>query len=151
MDAGSSKDAAELLRSAGLRVTGPRRRVLSWLEQHPHSTADAVWNGVGGDTGSVSRQAIYDVLRACEAAGLVRSIQPAGHPARFERRVHDNHHHLVCRNCGRTRDIDCVVGDAPCLTPNEDGGFEVEEAEIVFWGLCPSCSTAKGASAVAGE
>ncbi|GAB2998375.1 transcriptional repressor [Amycolatopsis acidiphila] len=136
----STTDAAASLRSAGLRITAPRRAVLTWLASHPHATAEAVRAGVHDELGSVSHQAVYDVLRACVDAGLVRSIQPAGHPARFERRVADNHHHLVCRGCGRTEDVDCVVGAAPCLTPGEDRGFEVDEAEIVFWGWCPACA-----------
>lgn len=139
MDADSPPDVAALLRSAGLRVTSPRRRVLGWLEHHPHSTADAVWAGVRGQPASVSRQAIYDVLRACEDAGLVRSIQPAGHAARYERRVHDNHHHLVCQSCGRTEDVDCAVGASPCLTPSDHRGFDIAQSEVLFWGLCPDC------------
>jgi Fe2+ or Zn2+ uptake regulation protein len=140
----STADAVALLRSAGLRVTAPRRSVLTWLERHPHATAEAVRAGVREELGSVSHQAVYDVLWACVAAGLVRAIQPAGHPARFERRVGDNHHHLVCRGCGRTQDVDCVVGAAPCLAPDEDHRFLLDEAEVVFWGWCPACATAGG-------
>lgn len=136
-------DAAELLRSVGLRATAPRRAVLTWLDDHPHATADAVLAGVRHELGSVSHQAVYDVLRACGDAGLVRSIRPAGHPARFERRVGDNHHHLVCRECGRTEDVDCATGVAPCLAPADDLGFGIEEAEVVFWGLCPGCTEHK--------
>jgi Fe2+ or Zn2+ uptake regulation protein len=141
---GPTDGAVASLRSAGLRVTAPRRAVLTWLERHPHATAEAVRAGVCGELGSVSHQAIYDVLRACVDAGLVRSIQPAGHPARFERRVADNHHHLVCRGCGRTEDVDCVVGAAPCLAPDDVRGFGIDEAEIVFWGWCPACVKEKG-------
>ncbi len=130
------------LRAAGLRVTVPRRAVLSWLDQHPHSTVDAIAAAVRQTLGTVSTQAIYDVLGVCTAAGLLRRIEPAGHPARFERRVRDNHHHVVCRVCGRTDDVDCVVGDAPCLDASEDRGFTIDEAEVVFWGQCPDCETA---------
>ena len=126
------------LRAAGLRVTGPRAAVLEWLAEHPHSTAEAVAMGVR-QVRAVSTQAVYDVLTACTQAGLVRRIEPAGHPARYERRVGDNHHHVVCRRCGATADVDCVLGAAPCLTPDQTSGYAVNEAEIVFWGLCPSC------------
>ncbi|WP_048876419.1 Fur family transcriptional regulator [Saccharomonospora saliphila] len=127
------------LKSAGLRVTAPRLAVLEWLTDHPHATADQVAAGVRGKLGSVSTQAVYDVLGACTNAELVRRIEPAGHPARFETRTGDNHHHLVCRRCGRTEDVDCVRGAAPCLEPSHVSGFAVEEAEVVFWGLCPAC------------
>jgi len=127
------------LRGAGLRVTAPRRAVLAWLAEHPHSTADAVGTGVRAELGTISTQAVYDVLAACVDAGLVRRIEPAGHPARFERRVADNHHHLVCRRCGAAADVDCVIGSAPCLEPSDTHGFAVDEAEVVFWGLCPDC------------
>jgi Fur family ferric uptake transcriptional regulator len=138
-----SDDAAlQALRDAGLRVTNPRRAVLAWLAEHPHSTVDAIGAGVRKQLGSVSTQAIYDVLGACTDAGLLRRIEPAGHPARFERRAGDNHHHLVCRQCGRTEDVDCVVGARPCLTPSDQHGFAVDEAEVVFWGVCPTCMTA---------
>lgn len=134
--------ALRALRAAGLRVTAPRRAVLAWLVEHPHSTADAISVAVRGVLGTVSNQAVYDVLGVCTSAGLVRRIEPAGHPARFERRVRDNHHHVVCRLCGRTDDVDCAVGDAPCLEPSDDHGFSIDEAEVVFWGLCPGCVTA---------
>lgn len=139
--------AVRLLRLAGLRVTGPRRAVLGWLVEHPHSTAEAIGAAVRAQIGTVSTQAVYDVLGACTAAGLLRRIQPAGHPARFERRVGDNHHHVVCRHCGRTDDVDCAVGAPPCLEPADDHGFAVDEAEVVFWGACPAC-TAAGAPRV---
>lgn len=128
------------LQTAGLRVTAPRLAVLDWLATHPHATADQVATGVRERLDSVSTQAIYDVLNACTQAGLLRRIEPAGHPARFERRTADNHHHLVCRNCDRTEDVDCVVGFAPCLEPSNALGFTIDEAEVVFWGLCPDCS-----------
>lgn len=136
-------DTAQRLRDAGLRVTAPRVAVLDVLARHPHSTADAVAALVRDRIGRVSTQAVYDVLAACTAAGLVRRIEPAGSAARFETRTGDNHHHLVCRACGRTTDVDCVVGGRPCLTPSDDAGYVLDEAEIVFWGLCPGCSTAQ--------
>ena len=138
-------DAAAVLalQDVGLRVTAPRRAVLAWLTEHPHSTADTIAAAVRASLGTVSMQAVYDVLAACTTAGLVRRIEPAGHPARFERRVGDNHHHMVCRQCGRTADVDCVVGARPCLEPSEQNGFDIDEAEVVFWGLCPECVTAR--------
>ncbi|HEY3751699.1 MAG TPA: Fur family transcriptional regulator [Pseudonocardiaceae bacterium] len=128
------------LKEAGLRVTAPRIAVLHWLAGHPHTTADQVAAAVRGDLGSVSTQAVYDVLNAFTRVKLVRRIEPAGHPARFETRTGDNHHHLVCRNCGRTEDVDCAVGPAPCLEPADAAGYLVDEAEVVFWGLCPDCA-----------
>jgi Fe2+ or Zn2+ uptake regulation protein len=128
-----------MLRDAGLRVTRPRVAVLDALAEHPHATADVVARAVRRRLSKVSTQAVYDVLAVCVDAGLVRRIEPAGSSARFERRTGDNHHHLVCRSCGRTTDVDCVVGARPCLTPNDDSGYALDEAEIVFWGLCPDC------------
>jgi Fe2+ or Zn2+ uptake regulation protein len=132
-------DVSDQLRLAGLRVTAPRQSVLQWLAEHPHATVEEIRFGVAQRLGSVSTQAVYDVLAACTTAGLVRRIEPAGHPARFERRVDDNHHHVVCRSCGRTEDVDCAVGGRRCLTPSEDHGYVLDEAEVVFWGLCPTC------------
>lgn len=132
----------QALRAAGLRVTAPRRAVLAWLVEHPHSTVDAIASAVRDQLGAVSTQAVYDVLAAATTAGLLRRIEPAGHPARFERRVGDNHHHVVCRRCGRTDDVDCAVGLRPCLEPSDRHGFTVDEAEVVFWGMCPDCETA---------
>lgn len=132
-------DVSDQLRVAGLRVTAPRQCVLQWLVEHPHATAEQIRSGVAEQLGSVSTQAIYDVLAACTGVGLVRRIEPAGHPARFERRTGDNHHHLVCRSCGRTEDVDCAIGTRPCLTPSDDHGYALDEAEVVFWGLCPTC------------
>ncbi|UYP19315.1 transcriptional repressor [Rhodococcus sp. Z13] len=129
----------ELLRSVGLRVTAPRVAVLRTVAEHPHSDADRIAAHVRDELGSVSTQAVYDVLKACVGSGLLRRIEPAGSPARYETRIGDNHHHLVCRNCGEVVDIDCVVGAAPCLTPSEDHGFVIDEAEVTFWGLCPAC------------
>lgn len=127
------------LRRAGLRTTAPRRATLEWLNDHPHATADQVLQGVRRRLGSVSVQAIYDVLGACTENGLVRRIELAGHPARFERRTGDNHHHVTCRSCGRVEDVDCAVDARPCLTPSEMHGFKLDEAEVVFWGICPDC------------
>jgi Fur family transcriptional regulator, stress-responsive regulator len=141
-------DAAvvQQLREAGLRVTMPRQIVLAWLAEHPHSTAEEIGAGVRTQHGALSFQAIYGVLAACTGAGLLRRIEPAGHPARFERRVEDNHHHIVCRRCGRTEDVDRVVGERPCLEPAHEHGFAIDEAEVVFWGLCPACVTADSAA-----
>ncbi|GAA3891310.1 fur family transcriptional regulator FurA3 [Saccharothrix violaceirubra] len=133
----------ELLKGVGLRVTAPRLAVLDWLAGHPHATADQVAGGIRERLGSVSTQAVYDVLNACERTGLLRRIEPAGHPARYETRTGDNHHHLVCRTCGRTEDVDCVHGAAPCLEPSDVAGFALDEAEILFWGQCPDCRTAE--------
>ena len=132
-------DLRERLRAAGLRATKPRLAVLGWLRNNPHSTADQAARAVRRELGSVSTQAVYDVLHACTESGLVRRIEPAGQPALFETRTADNHHHLVCRGCGRTEDVDCVEGLAPCLDPSWTAGFEVDEAEVVFWGRCPAC------------
>jgi Fe2+ or Zn2+ uptake regulation protein len=139
-------DAAQRLRDAGLRVTAPRLGVLAVLAEHPHSTADTVARLVRHQHGSVSTQAVYDVLSACADAGLVRRIEPAGSAALFETRTGDNHHHLVCRSCGYTTDVDCVTGARPCLTPSDGQGFTVDEAEIVFWGRCPTCTNAARAA-----
>ncbi|QUQ69755.1 fur family protein transcriptional regulator [Kutzneria sp. CA-103260] len=138
------------LRTAGLRVTAPRLAVLEWLAGHPHTTADQVSTGVRDQIGSVSTQAVYDVLNACVRADLVRKIEPAGSPARFETRTGDNHHHMVCRGCGRTEDVDCVVGPAPCLEPSDSKGFAIAEAEVVFWGYCPDCQLAQASHSPTG-
>jgi Fur family ferric uptake transcriptional regulator len=132
-------DFRRRLKAAGLRVTAPRLAVLEWLTEHPHDTAEQAAVAVRERLGAVSTQAVYDVLNACTRAGLVRRIEPAGHPARFETRIGDNHHHLVCRQCGRTENVDCVVGSAPCLAPSGAAGYALDEAEILFWGLCPDC------------
>ena len=128
-----------MLRGADLRVTRPRIAVLSAVHGHPHADTDSIIGLVREGLGKVSHQAVYDVLRALTAAGLLRSIEPPGSVARYEARVGDNHHHVVCRACGTARDIDCAVGVAPCLDPSDTGGFTVDEAEITFWGICPSC------------
>lgn len=130
---------AELLRAAGLRVTRPRLAVLDVLHGGGHLDVDEIATRVRGRIESVSTQAVYDVLGALSRAGLARRIEPAGSPARFEARVGDNHHHVVCRGCGAIADIDCTVGEAPCLDPDTARGYEVDEAEVTFWGLCPGC------------
>jgi Fur family ferric uptake transcriptional regulator len=135
------------LRAGGLRVTAPRAAVLRVLQRaaagQEHLAAAEVADRARLELGSLSTQAVYDCLDALTRAGLARRIEPAGHPARFEGRVGDNHHHLVCRGCGDTRDVDCVVGSAACLTPSDDAGFVVDEAEVVFWGWCPRCARAE--------
>lgn len=135
------------LRAAGLRVTAPRLAVLSWLAEHPHDTADAIAAGVRDGLGSVSTQAVYDVLSACTRAGLLRRVEPAGAPARFETRVGDHHHHLLCRVCGRTEDVDCAIGATPCLDPAGSSGYAVDDAEVVFWGVCPDCRSERECAA----
>ncbi|MEU5762765.1 Fur family transcriptional regulator [Nocardia sp. NPDC047648] len=132
-------DPREWLRAAGLRVTAPRIAVLDAVAARPHSDADTVAATVRDALGSVSTQAVYDVLHACVRAGILRRIEPAGSSARYETRIGDNHHHLVCRSCGAVADVDCAVGEAPCLDPSDAHGFVVDEAEVVFWGLCPTC------------
>src|SRR5689334_8355241 len=128
------------LRSAGLRVTAPRLAVLmSVLGEGQHRDVEAIADAARMRLGTLSTQAVYDNLHILEKAGLIRRIQPSGHPARYEARVGDNHHHLVCRRCGATADVDCTVGEAPCLEPSADHGFVVQEAEVIFWGLCPQC------------
>jgi Fur family ferric uptake transcriptional regulator len=133
------QDPAETLRGRGLRVTAPRLAVLEAVEQVPHADADAVLRLARTVLPTVSVQAVYDVLHALTDAGILRRIEPAGHPARYERRVGDNHHHVVCRGCGAVDDVDCATGAAPCLTPSSTSGFTVETAEVTFWGLCPAC------------
>jgi Fur family ferric uptake transcriptional regulator len=128
-----------LLRAARLRVTRPRLAVIEQLRLHPHADADTVARGARADLGHVSTQAVYDVLAALTEAGVVRRIEPAGSPARFELRVGDNHHHLVCRSCGDIVDVDCAVGERPCLHASDDHGYEIDEAEVVYWGRCPTC------------
>ncbi|HEX6969797.1 MAG TPA: Fur family transcriptional regulator [Micromonosporaceae bacterium] len=129
----------ELLRSKGLRVTRPRLAVLEVLACGGHPDVDEITRQVRQRIDSVSTQAVYDVLGALCRAGLARRIEPAGSPARYEARAGDNHHHIVCRGCGHVADVDCAVGSAPCLDPNDTHGFEVDEAEVTFWGLCPTC------------
>jgi len=130
------------LRAVSLRVTQPRLAVLAVLRDHPHVDTESVIALVRAGHPTVSHQTIYDVLRALTDAGLVRRIQPAGANARYETRVGDNHHHVVCRSCGAIEDVECAVGHTPCLTASDDHGFAVDEAEVVFWGTCPDCATA---------
>ncbi|MFI6046614.1 Fur family transcriptional regulator [Nocardia sp. NPDC051321] len=129
-----------MLRGAALRVTAPRLAVLTAVYQHPHSDTDTILGQVRQTLGAVSHQAVYDVLRALTAAKLLRRIQPMGTVARYETRVGDNHHHLVCRSCGAIVDVACAVGEAPCLTAADDNGFVLDEAEVLYWGLCPDCA-----------
>jgi Fur family transcriptional regulator, stress-responsive regulator len=133
---------SELLRQRGLRVTAQRLAVLRAVSDAPHVSADAVAETVRGEIGSISIQSVYDALTALTESGLLRRIQPAGSPARYEGRVGDNHHHLVCRVCDRMVDVDCAVGDPPCLTAVEDFGYEIDEAEVIYWGRCPECVAA---------
>jgi Fur family transcriptional regulator, stress-responsive regulator len=129
-----------MLRGVALRVTRPRVAVLAAVHEHPHADTDSLIDVVRRDSGEVSHQAVYDVLRALTDTGLVRRIQPAGSVARYEARVGDNHHHVVCRSCGAIADVDCAVGHAPCLTADDDAGFAIDEAEVIYWGRCPACS-----------
>jgi len=131
--------SAEVLRQHGVQVTAQRLAVLGAVSTRPHGTADDVAEVVRAEIGAISRQAVYDALGILAEKGLIRRIQPAGSPARYEDRVGDNHHHLICRSCGRTQDVDCAVGAAPCLTAAEDSGYEIEEAEVIYWGRCPEC------------
>ncbi len=130
----------QLLRQAALRVTRPRVAVLTAVYEHPHADTDSIIGVVREDLG-VSTQTVYDVLRALTDAGLVRRIEPAGSVARYESRVADNHHHVVCRSCGAIADVDCAVGDTPCLTASHDHGYLIDEAEVTYWGVCLQCST----------
>ena len=130
----------DMLRRAALRVTRPRVAVLSAVHDHPHADTDSIIGTVRDDLGGVSHQAVYDVLRALTTAGLVRRIEPAGSVARYEARVGDNHHHVVCRSCGAIADVDCAVGYTPCLTAADDSGYEIGEAEVIYWGRCPECA-----------
>lgn len=146
----TSTDYSAQLRMADLRVTRPRLAVLEAVHARPHADTETILSAVRTRVPDVSRQAVYDVLNALTAVGLVRRIQPLGMVARYESRVGDNHHHVVCRACGVIADVDCAVGDAPCLTPLDDDnaldGFELDEAEVIYWGLCPDCSTADSGS-----
>jgi Fe2+ or Zn2+ uptake regulation protein len=136
-------DYEQMLRGAELRVTRPRVAVLTAVFDHPHADTASLIEAVRGDLGDVSPQAVYDVLRALTDADLLRRIEPAGSVARYESRVADNHHHLICRGCGAIADVDCAVGETPCLTASETHGFTVDEAEVIYWGTCPDCATAR--------
>ncbi|MFC4948260.1 Fur family transcriptional regulator [Pseudonocardia sp. GCM10023141] len=137
----TTPELERMLRGAALRVTRPRLAVLTAVHDHPHADTDSIIKAVRENLGDVSHQAVYDVLRALTVAKLVRRIQPPGSLARYESRVGDNHHHVVCRSCGDIADVDCAVGDTPCLTASNDHGFTIDEAEVVYWGFCPDCST----------
>jgi Fur family transcriptional regulator, stress-responsive regulator len=134
-------DPTDLLREHGIQVTAQRLAVLRAVGQQPHITADGVAEAVRTEIGAISLQSVYDTLALLAAEGLIRRIQPAGSPARFEDRVRDNHHHLICRICGSVVDVDCSVGSAPCLTAADDMGYEIDEAEVAYWGRCPNCLT----------
>lgn len=138
----ATSDAEHALRGASLRVTRPRVAVLAAVHEHPHADTDAIIRAVRSGPDGVSTQAVYDVLRALTSAGLVRRIEPAGSVARYEARVGDNHHHVVCRSCGAIADVDCAIGDAPCLAASDDHGYSIDETEVTHWGVCPECSTA---------
>jgi Fur family ferric uptake transcriptional regulator len=133
-------DGADLLRNHGVQVTAQRLAVLRAVTDQPHSTADDIDKVVRREIGAISRQAVYDALGTLTDRGLLRRIQPAGSPARYEDRIDDNHHHLICRGCNRMVDVDCAVGYTPCLTAADDAGYEIDEAEVVFWGRCPQCT-----------
>jgi Fur family ferric uptake transcriptional regulator len=141
----ATSDLEQMLRGADLRVTRPRVAVLTAVHAHPHADTDSVIGVVRRELPSVSHQAVYDVLRALTTAGLVRRIQPSGSVARYEARVGDNHHHVVCRSCGDIADVDCAVGEAPCLHASDDIGFAIDEAEVIYWGRCPECLAALSA------
>ena len=132
----------QLLRQHGVQVTAQRLAIMRAVSARPHATADELADDVRALIGSISRQAVYDTLGVLVDKHLIRRIQPAGSAARYEDRVGDNHHHLICRGCGTTRDVDCAVGDVPCLTAQDDHGFEIDEAEVIYWGYCPSCTSA---------
>jgi Fur family transcriptional regulator, stress-responsive regulator len=143
MNPSPAPSAADELRGAGLRVTAARVALLETVRGGDHLGIEAIAIGVRGRVGHISLQAVYEALHALTAAGLIRRIEPAGGAPRFEGRVGDNHHHVVCRSCGVVADVDCAVGEAPCLTASDDHGFSINEAEVVYWGLCPGCSTAR--------
>lgn len=135
---------ADLLREHGLPVTAQRIAVLRAVSSRPHGTADAIAANVRDRIGAISRQSVYDSLAILAEKGLIRRIEPAGSPARYEARTGDNHHHLICRTCGKTTDVDCASGHAPCLHATDDHGFLIDEAEVIFWGTCPDCLPARG-------
>jgi Fur family transcriptional regulator, stress-responsive regulator len=135
----AASDFESVLRANALRVTSPRVAVLRAVRDHPHADTDRIIGAARAALGAVSHQAVYDVLRALTAAGLVRRIQPAGSVARYEMQADDNHHHVVCRSCGAIADVDCAVGFTPCLTASDDQDFEIDEAEVIYWGRCPEC------------
>lgn len=142
----SSINISEVLRGAGLQVTAQRLAVIDAVTKRPHATADEVEELVRLEIGTISKQSVYDTLTTLTDKGLIRRIQPAKSAARFEKRVDDNHHHLVCRGCGLTLDVDCVVGSRPCLQVDDDRGFVIDEAEVIFWGFCPQCQVSGASS-----
>ncbi|MDQ0785620.1 Fe2+ or Zn2+ uptake regulation protein [Streptomyces sp. B3I7] len=146
MTASRPETTAEELRGAGLRVTAARVALLDAVREGDHLGVEALASGVRARVGHVSLQAVYEALHALTEAGLVRRLEPPGSPSLYEGRVGDNHHHLVCRSCGVVADVDCAVGHAPCLTASDDHGFAVDEAEVIYWGLCPRCSTARSSA-----
>jgi Fe2+ or Zn2+ uptake regulation protein len=135
-------EPANLLREHGLQVTAQRLAVLRAVSARPHCTADDVVLDARAEIGAISRQAVYDALAMLAEKGIIRRIQPAGSPARYEDRVGDNHHHVICRTCGKTADVDCAVGDTPCLTAADNSGYQIDEAEVIYWGRCPACLAA---------
>jgi Fe2+ or Zn2+ uptake regulation protein len=141
--ASQTPTTADELRQAGLRVTAARIALLDTVRAGDHLDVDTIATQVRDRLGTISVQAVYEALHALTAAGLIARIEPAGSPARFEGRVGDNHHHIVCRSCGVVADVDCVVGEPPCLTASDDHGFSIDEAQVIFWGRCPDCSTAR--------
>ncbi|MBF6336357.1 transcriptional repressor [Nocardia abscessus] len=136
----TASEFQQMLRGVALRVTRPRVAVLSAVHEHPHADTESIIRAVRSDLPEVSHQTVYDSLNALTAVGLVRRIQPSGSVARYETRVGDNHHHVVCRACGVIADVDCVVGEAPCLSASDDSGFSIDEAEVIYWGMCPDCA-----------
>ena len=142
----TASDYERMLRGAELRVTRPRVAVLDAVHTHPHADTESIIAAARRDLEDVSHQAVYDVLRALTVAGLVRRIQPSGTVARYEARVGDNHHHVICRSCGVIADVDCAVGEAPCLIASDDNGFMIDEAEVIYWGLCPACAATRDAT-----
>jgi Fur family ferric uptake transcriptional regulator len=143
MTASEVPTTADELRGAGLRVTAARVALLETVRDGDHLDVEAIASGVRDRVGHISLQAVYEAVGALTAAGLIRRIEPPGSAARFEGRVGDNHHHLVCRSCGAVADVDCAVGEAPCLTASDDRGFSIDEAEVIYWGLCPDCSAVR--------
>jgi len=144
-----STEPAKLLRDHGVHLTAQRIAVLRAVSGRPHGTADEVAEDVRAEIGTISRQAVYDALGLLAEKGIIRRIQPAGSPARYEDRVGDNHHHLICRTCGKTVDVDCAAGYTPCLTASDDAGYRIDEAEVIYWGACPECLAAAGAPGAA--
>jgi Fe2+ or Zn2+ uptake regulation protein len=138
------EDAANILRTHGVQVTAQRLAVLNAVTRRPHCTADEVLDEVRTEIGAISRQAVYDALGVLSERGILRRIEPAGSPARYEDRVGDNHHHIICRACGKMVDVDCAVGEAPCLSPAGAAGFQIDEAEVIYWGTCPKCLPRRG-------